>query len=317
MKTGFTSNEEGVPHNLRVYCSQETHSSIEKAVGVCGIGKRNLVKVEVDRQMRLRPEILEQHMLDDLAKGLVPCAVVAAIGTTGTVAVDPLKEIAGICKRHGVWLHVDAAYAGSALLLPEYRWMIEGIEQADSVVFNPHKWMFTNFDCSVYFIKDPDLLVKSFEILPEYLKTSTRGSVNDYRDWGVPLGRRFRALKLWFVIRGFGLAGLRETLRSHIKLSDYFCREIVKIPGIELAMEPFLNFSCFRYNPTGSSDPALLNPLNERFLNEINASGQLFLTHTKIEGLNTLRMLIGQTYVKQEHVDHALAEIKRISDGMQ
>ncbi len=312
--TGFTSNQEGVPNNLRVYCSEETHSSIEKAVGVCGIGKKNLVKVAVDQKMCLKPEVLEKHILNDLARGLVPCAVVAAIGTTGTVAVDPLSEIAGICKRFGIWLHVDAAYAGSALLLPEYRWMIDGIDQADSFVFNPHKWLFTNFDCSVYFIKNPDQLVKTFEILPEYLKTSTRGSVNDYRDWGVPLGRRFRGLKLWFVIRGFGLTGLRERLRSHIQLNEYFCREITKIPGIEPALEPFLNFSCFRYNPSGSMDAELLNPVNEQFLKKINAGGQLFLTHTKINGLVTLRMLIGQTYVEQKHVDHALEVIKQISD---
>ena len=177
--------------------------------------------------------------------------MVAAIGTTGTVAVDPLKEIALICKKYNIWLHVDAAFAGSALLLPEYRWMIEGIEQADSFVFNPHKWLFTNFDCSVYFVKSAQLLIKTFEILPEYLKTSSRGLVNDYRDWGVPLGRRFRALKLWFVIRSFGLSGLRERLRAHIRLSEYFCNEVVKIPGIQLALEPFLNFSCFKFNPDG------------------------------------------------------------------
>ncbi|MFH0756284.1 MAG: pyridoxal-dependent decarboxylase [Bacteroidota bacterium] len=314
--TGFSSNEQGVPNNLRVYCSEETHSSIEKAVGVCGIGKKNLVKVAVDRKMRLKPEVLEKHILEDLARGLVPCAVVAAIGTTGTVAVDPLGEIASICKQHGIWLHVDAAYAGSALLLPEYRWMIDGIDQADSFVFNPHKWMFTNFDCSVYFMKNPGQLVRTFEILPEYLKTGTRGSVNDYRDWGVPLGRRFRALKLWFVIRGFGLEGIRERLRSHVRLNEYFCREITKIRGIELASEPFLNFSCFRYNPSGSKDPDLVNPVNERFLKEINSGGQLFLTHTKIDGLVTLRMLIGQTYVEQKHVDHALEVIKQISDAI-
>ena len=216
VKTNFRSNEEGVPGNLRVYCSRETHSSVEKAVGVCGIGKKNLVRLEVDQQMRMQPEALHRHIVEDLEKGLVPCAVVAAIGTTGTVAVDPLKEIATLCRQYNIWLHVDAAYAGSALLLPEYRWMIDGMDQVDSFVFNPHKWMFTNFDCSVYFIKNVDLLIKTFEILPEYLKTSTRGSVNDYRDWGVPLGRRFRALKLWFVIRSFGLSGLRERLQSHI-----------------------------------------------------------------------------------------------------
>ncbi len=242
--------------------------------------------------------------------------MVAAIGTTGTVAVDPLREIAAICKKYDLWLHVDAAYAGSALLLPEYRWMIEGIEQADSFVFNPHKWMFTNFDCSVYFVKNAELLMKSFEILPEYLKTSSRGLVNDYRDWGVPLGRRFRALKLWFVIRSFGLSGLRARLREHIRLNGYFCAELVKIPGLELVLEPFLNFSCFRFNPDGSDDPAELNQLNEQLLEELNGRGRLFLTHTRIDGFHTLRMMIGQTYVEQRDVERALEEIKTVTNGL-
>lgn len=317
VKTGFTSNEEGVPGNLRVYCSEETHSSIEKAVGVCGIGKKNLVKIAVDTRMRLQPNMLEQQILEDLDRGFVPCAAVAAIGTTGTVAVDSLKEIGIICKKYGIWLHVDAAYAGSALLLPEYRWMIEGIELADSFVFNPHKWMFTNFDCSVYFVKEPGDLIRTFEILPEYLKTSTHGTVNDYRDWGVPLGRRFRALKLWFVIRGFGLSGLRERLTSHISLNEYFCREVVKIDGITLVFEPFLNFSCFRYTSPGEIRREFLNRLNKELLTRINDSGKLFLTHTKIGGLFTLRMVIGQTYVEKSHIDLALKEIKNIADGLQ
>jgi aromatic-L-amino-acid decarboxylase len=312
--TGFTSNEEGVPNNLRVYCSTETHSSIEKAVGVCGIGKRNLVKISVDQELRMDPDVLESQIRTDLEKGYKPCAVVAALGTTGTVSVDPLKEIAAICKKHGIWLHVDAAYAGSALLLPEYRWMIEGIEQVDSFVFNPHKWMFTNFDCSVYFVKRADLLIKTFEILPEYLKTRTRGQVNDYRDWGVPLGRRFRALKLWFVIRSMGLEGIRNKLRYHVDLNRYFSDSIQNIPGIELPLKPFLNFSCFRLHPTGMEAKDELNDLNERFLEEVNREGKLFLTHTKIRGLYTIRMIIGQTYVEKGHVDLALKVIRSAAD---
>jgi aromatic-L-amino-acid decarboxylase len=220
--TDFKSNEEGVPNNLRVYCSTQTHSSIDKAVGISGIGKKNLIKIPVDDQMSMIPGLLEKQILEDLENGFIPCCVVAAIGTTGTVAVDPLKPIADICKKHRIWLHVDAAFAGTALLLPEYRWMADGVEDADSFVFNPHKWMFTNFDCSVYFVKDANILIRTFEVLPEYLKTNTRGQVNDYRDWGIPLGRRFRALKLWFVMRSFGLEGLRERLRKHIALNDYW-----------------------------------------------------------------------------------------------
>ncbi len=308
--TGFRSNEEGVPSNLRVYCSKETHSSIEKGVAVCGIGTKNLVKIGVDQKMRMHSSELEARVREDLAAGLKPCAVVAAIGTTGTVAVDPLEEIAAICKKYEIWLHVDAAYAGTALLLPEYRWMIKGIEQADSFVFNPHKWMFTNFDCSVYLVKDAGLLIKAFEILPEYLKTKTRGVVNDYRDWGVPLGRRFRALKLWFVIRSFGLEGIREKLRSHIQMNKTFASALEDITNLHLPLEPFLNFCCFRLQPKGVKNPEVLNRLNEAFLEEINKGGKLFLTHTKIDGLFTLRMLIGQTYIEEKDVELALEMIR-------
>jgi aromatic-L-amino-acid decarboxylase len=312
--TKFTSNEEGVPNNLRVYCSTETHSSIEKAVGICGIGKKNLIKIGVDSQLRLNPELLEQQIKTDLEEGYLPIAVVAAIGTTGTVSVDPLKEIAAICKRYDIWLHVDAAYAGTALLLPEYRWMIDGIEQVDSFVFNPHKWMFTNFDCSVYFVKKAEILIKTFEVLPEYLKTKSRGLVNDYRDWGVPLGRRFRALKLWFVMRSMGIEGIQEKLRYHIQLNQSFSESISKSPGFEIAMEPFLNFTCFRLRPEGMESTELLNKLNERFLEEINASGRVFLTHTKINDLYTIRMIIGQTYVEEKHVELALSEIQSAAE---
>ena len=313
--TGFRSNEDGVPPNLRVYCSKETHSSIEKGVAVCGIGTKNLVKIGVDQQMRMDPTELETRIHEDLEAGLRPCAVVAAIGTTGTVAVDPLEEIATICKKYGIWLHVDAAYAGTALLLPEYRWMIKGIEQADSFVFNPHKWMFTNFDCSVYLVKNAELLIKTFEILPEYLKTKTRGAVNDYRDWGVPLGRRFRALKLWFVIRSVGLEGLREKLRAHIDMNNNFSRALMQIDSIHLPLKPFLNFTCFRLQPKGIENPDALNRLNEAFLEEINREGKLFLTHTRIDGLFTIRMLIGQTYVEEGDVDRSLDLIREAAEN--
>jgi aromatic-L-amino-acid decarboxylase len=308
--TGFRSNEEGVPGHLRIYGSTETHSSIEKAVAVCGIGKKNFVKVGTGNQLQMDPVLLEKAIRQDLEQGLKPCAVVLTLGTTGTLAVDPLKEISSICKRHKIWLHVDAAYAGTALLLPEYQWMIEGIGQADSFVFNPHKWMFTNFDCSLYYVKDAGLLIKTFEVLPEYLKTKSRGKVNDYRDWSVPLGRRFRALKLWFVIRSYGLEGIREKLREHIRLSGYFCEALTAESHLVIPVKHFLNVSCFRLQPKGMTDVHALNRLNEDFLEEINRSGELFLTHTKVHGLHTLRMVIGQTYVDQAHVELALQRIK-------
>ena len=278
------------------------------------MGRKNLVKVRVDNQMRMDPAKLESKIHKDIKAGLKPCAVVAAIGTTGTVAVDPLEKIAAICKKHDIWLHVDAAFAGTALMLPEYQWMIKGIEQADSFVFNPHKWMFTNFDCSVYLVKNADLLIKTFEILPEYLKTKTRGQVNDYRDWGVQLGRRFRALKLWFVIRSYGLEGIQEKLRTHIDLNKKFSQALGQIEGVHLPLEPFLNFSCFRLQPEGIVDPEELNRINEAFLERINSSGELFLTHTKIDGLYTLRMIIGQTYLEEEDVDKALKIISSAAE---
>jgi aromatic-L-amino-acid decarboxylase len=312
VKTGFRSNEEGVPPKLRVYCSHETHSSIEKAMGVCGIGRNNLVKIGVDEEMKMDPGQLEASIKEDIEHGFEPCAVVATIGTTGTLAVDPLKAVAGICKKYGLWLHVDAAFAGTALMLPEYGWMMEGADQVDSFVFNPHKWMFTNFDCSAYYVKDAGLLIRAFEILPEYLKTRSRGSVNDYRDWGVPLGRRFRALKLWFVMRSYGIEGIRSKLRSHLELNRYFAQEVQKIPCIVLPMKPFLNFTCFRYDPDPEADMDSRNRLNESLLEKINQRGKLFLTHTKIHGIHTARVVIGQTYVEKEHVDRALEEIEFI-----
>lgn len=304
VKTDFQANEMGVPPNLRVYCSTETHSSIEKGVKICGIGSRNVVKIPVDEQQRMIPELLEKHIQEDLANGYLPTCVVAAIGTTSTVAVDPLPAIAAICKRYQVWLHIDAAYAGNALFLPEYQWMIEGAEYADSLVFNPHKWLFTNFDCSAYFVKNAEALIKTFEILPEYLKTKTRGQVNDYRDWGIPLGRRFRALKLWFVLRSYGLEGLQQKLRKHIELNHFFAEQIAQHPDLELILKPFLNFTCFRIHPLGGQqDENTLNGLNEDLIHRINQSGKAYLTHTKINGQYVIRIIFGQTYVEKRHVE--------------
>lgn len=314
--TEFRSNEEGIPSQLRVYCSTEAHSSVEKAVGIAGIGRRNLVKIPVDDQMRMQPALLEKQISEDLKKGRVPCAVVAAMGTTGTLAVDPLLETARICQHHNTWLHVDAAYAGAALLLEEYRWMSDGLGHADSFVFNPHKWLFTNFDCSAYYVKDPDRLIRTFEILPEYLRTGSRGDVNDYRDWGVPLGRRFRALKLWFVLRGFGLSGIRDRMRDHIRLSQYFTRELDHLDEIQWMTEPFLNVSCFRYHPRGMDNETELDRLNRKLHELLNQGGRIYLTHTRVHESYALRMVIGQTYVEKPHVDLAIREIKAAIEGL-
>ena len=296
--------------NFRIYCSTEAHSSIEKAVKIAGFGKENLVKIPVDDQQRMQPAKLTSAVDEDLRNGFKPLCVVAALGTTSTVAIDPLEEIAAICKKHDLWLHVDAAFAGTALVLEEYRWMIKGIEQVDSFVFNPHKWMFTNFDCSAYFVKDRGALIRTFEIMPEYLKTKSDNQVNNYRDWGVPLGRRFRALKLWFVLRHFGATGLKEKIKYHIQLAEELHAQIVEKSDYEILSPLTLNTLCFRFHPTHIEEEKL-NKLNEHLLHKINRSGQAYMTHTKINGKFTIRMVIAQTSVTRDHVEKAWALVER------
>jgi aromatic-L-amino-acid decarboxylase len=244
-----------------------------------------------------------------------PLCVVATIGTTSATAFDNIEKIAEITQKHNLWLHVDAAYAGTAMLLPEYRYMIKGIERADSYVFNPHKWMFVNFDCSAYFIKDKETLIRTFEILPEYLKTQADSQVNNYRDWGIPLGRRFRALKLWFVMRSYGLRGLQKKLREHIQLAQDLKRKISQHPDFEILAPAPLNLICFRFKPENKSEEEL-NQINEKLLHTLNATGKIYLSHTKLNGKYTLRMVIGQTYVLQKHVEKAWELIQEIAKNL-
>ncbi len=306
-QSGFEVNKKGMKDfsNFRVYCSTETHSSIEKAVKIAGIGSRNLVKVGVDDRFRLDPALLQLAIETDLKDGYKPICVVATLGTTGVTSVDPLQEIAVICSRYGLWLHVDAAFAGSALILPEYRWMIKGVEQADSFVFNPHKWLFTNFDCSAYFVRDKNALLRTLQVIPEYLRTHDLGKVNDYCDWGVPLGRRFRALKLWFVLRSFGTEGLQEKLRYHILMAKELAEQIGKEDEFELMAPVTLNLVCFRYKPKGIKDEDELSRINEKLLQKINGTGRIYLSHTRLNGKYVIRMLIGQTNVANKHVEDA------------
>jgi aromatic-L-amino-acid/L-tryptophan decarboxylase len=307
----YKINQDGFKNyeNLRVYCSSEAHSSIEKAIKITGIGKNNLVKIKVDDEFKMITVELEKAIKSDLKKGYKPMCVVAALGTTGSTAVDSLEEISAICKKYNLWLHIDAAYAGSALILPEYRWMIKGIEQADSFVFNPHKWLFTNFDCSAYFVKDKGTLIRTFEILPEYLKTLSDDKVNNYCDWGIPLGRRFRALKLWFVIRNFGVKGLQEKLRYHISIAKDLADEIKKENEFEILAPVTFNVICFRYKPGFKSDEEL-NVINEKLLHTVNNTGKIYFTHTKLSGKYTLRLVIGQTNVSEINTNYAWKLIK-------
>lgn len=315
--TGFRVNEEGFHGNekLRIYGSSETHSSIEKALKIAGFGRKNLVKVAVDEAFALNPVKLREAIESDIQNGYKPCCVVATIGTTGSTAVDPIRKIGEICPEFNAWLHVDAAFAGTAMILPEMRRYADGLELADSYVFNPHKWMFTNFDASAYFVRDPELLIRTFEILPEYLKTRTRGQVNDYRDWGVALGRRFRALKLWFVIRNFGVEGMREKVRKHLVLAKWLENEIRKSDDFELLAPVLFSLVCFRFNPAGRKEDEI-NQLNEKLLQQLNASGKIYLTHTKLNGRFTLRMVIAQTNTEAEHVENGWKLIRETARGL-
>lgn len=310
--TDFSINNNGASEagTLRVYCSEQTHSSIEKAVKISGIGRKNLVKIPVRKDFSMDPDKLREAVFNDKAKGFIPCCVIASIGTTGTTAVDPLREIGEVCHINGIFLHVDAAMAGTALILPEFQWMIDGKEYIDSFVFNPHKWMFTNFDCTAFFIKDPEGLIKTFEIHPEYLKTRTRGKVNDYRDWGVPLGRRFRALKLWSVIRTYGVEGLRDKIREHISIAARLERIISDESDFEILAPVVICVVCFRYKPSGYTEEKI-NLINEKLNHLLNDSGEMYLTHTVLNGKYTLRMVTAQTNVTFNHVIKAWELIKK------
>jgi aromatic-L-amino-acid/L-tryptophan decarboxylase len=314
--TNFSGNTDGLDKgSLKIYCSEQTHSSVEKAVKISGIGKRNLIKIPVRADFSMDPEKLRETITKDKTDGFIPCCVVATLGTTGPTSVDPLRAIGEICHEHDVWLHVDAAMAGTALLLPEFQWMLDGREYVNSFIFNPHKWMFTNFDCTAYFIKDAGELIKTFEILPEYLKTRTRGKVNDYRDWGVPLGRRFRALKLWSVIRTFGIEGLREKIRLHISLAKSLSQKISKEIDFEILAPVVICVVCFRFSPAGYNEEQL-NNLNERLNHKLNDTGKIYLSHTVLNGKYTLRMVTAQTNVTAGHVEKAWDLIKKTARSL-
>jgi aromatic-L-amino-acid/L-tryptophan decarboxylase len=304
--SAFEINETGAfsAPVMRVYCSEQAHSSVEKAVKICGIGRKNLVRIGVRQDLSMDPVLLQKAIEDDRDKGFLPCCVVATIGTTGTTAIDPIRPLGEICTKNHIWLHVDAAMAGTALILPEFRWMTDGKEYIDSFLFNPHKWMFTNFDCTAFFIRDAAGLIKTFEILPEYLKTRTRGQVNDYRDWGIPLGRRFRALKLWSVIRMYGVEGLQKKIRDHISYAARLKEMISLEPDFEILAPVTINVVCFRYSPPGPDEPSL-NRINEKLNHLLNDTGRIYLSHTSVNGKYTLRMVTGQTNVTMKHVEKA------------
>jgi aromatic-L-amino-acid decarboxylase len=314
--TGFVGTESGLCGlgGLTAYCSAEAHVSVEKDVKIAGIGRDNLRKIPVDDDQAMLAAELDRAIAADVAAGLTPVCVVAVLGTTGASGFDPLSDIGDVCRRHGVWLHVDAAWAGSALVLPETRWMIDGVEQADSFVFNPHKWLFTNFDCTAFFVRDAATLRRTFEILPEYLKTREGANVTNYRDWGIQLGRRFRALKLWFVIRHYGVEGLRSVIRGHIEWAYELADAIEDSDDFELLRRPVLSLLCFRYRPVDVPDEAI-DAMNERLLNAVNDSGRIYVTHTRLRDDYAIRFVVGQTATERRHVHEAwevLQEVARV-----
>ena len=302
--TGGAATHAGVDRALTVYTSSQAHSSVEKAVRIAGLGSDRLRLVDVDAAFALRPDDLARRMADDRAAGATPCMVVATVGTTSSTAIDPVRAAGEICRREGAWLHVDAAYAGSAAVCPELRWIHDGLELADSYAFNPHKWLLTNFDCCCFYVTDRAALVRALSILPEYLRnTATEsGSVIDYRDWQVPLGRRFRALKLWFVIRHYGAEGLRRHIRSHVAAARELAAAVAADPGFELAAPALLGLVCLRHR--GGDD------VNQAVLDRVNASGRLHLTHTRLDGKLTLRVAVGGARTERHHVLRAWEQIR-------
>lgn len=298
-KNNYQTNDSGNFGNMVAYVSEHTHSSVEKAIKIAGIGKNNLRLIGVDDNLAMRTDLLDAAIKTDIQNGLEPFFVCATVGTTSTNAMDPLTEIGQICRKYSLWMHIDAAMSGTAAICPEYRYLLNGVELADSFSFNPHKWMFTNFDCNCFFVADRSVLIKTLSILPEYLKNQATesGAVFDYRDWHIQLGRRFRSLKLWFVIRYYGVNGLQYHIRKHIEFAQQFAGWVRDSEDFELVAPVPLNLICFAHKNG--------DDFNKELLETINNEGKMFFSHTVIKGQYVLRMCIGQTYTEYKHVFQA------------
>ncbi|HQX54333.1 MAG TPA: pyridoxal-dependent decarboxylase [Pyrinomonadaceae bacterium] len=286
---------------LRVYASEHVHSSIDKGVITLGLGLRSLRKIECNDRLEMIPEKLALAIEEDIANGYLPICVIPTVGTTSTSSIDPVYAIADICEKYGIWLHVDTAYAGSTAIIPEMQVLFKGWERADSIVVNPHKWLFTPFDLSVLYCKDLSILKEAFSLVAEYLKTSDEQTVKNGMDYGIQLGRRFRALKLWFVIRYFGREGLIARLREHCRLARLFATWVEKSPDFELMAPVPFALVCFRAKIEGLPEDGI-DQLNERIMNDINASGDAYLSHTKLNGRFTLRLSVGSIRVEERHL---------------
>jgi aromatic-L-amino-acid/L-tryptophan decarboxylase len=290
---------------LRVYCSREAHSSVDKAVLTLGLGLTGIRHIPVDGSHAMDVSALEAAIAEDRAAGVRPLAVVATVGTTSTTSVDPVAAVADVCEREGIWLHVDASYAGAAAILPEMRWVLAGCERADSVVVNPHKWLLVPVDCSVLYTRRPDLLKQAFSLVPEYLTTTDPTETRNLMDYGVSLGRRFRSLKLWFVLRWFGAEGLRAVLRGHLELARKFAQWVDDDPSWERLAEAPFSVVLFRYRPPGAAGEEALERMNSAILQQVNESGRVFLSHTKVDGRYALRLAIGNARTGESDVKEA------------
>jgi aromatic-L-amino-acid decarboxylase len=284
---------------LRLYRSAEGHMTIDKAAIVTGIGLDGVRAIPVDEAYRIRPDLLAEAVREDRDNGWVPFCVVGTLGTTSSTSVDPAGPLAEICEKENLWLHLDAAYAGTAALAPEFRHHLEGWERADSIVVNPHKWMFTPFDASLLLFRDRDQFRDTFSLVPEYIRTPDTGEIHNFNEYGIQLGRRFRALKLWMMIRYFGSEGMADRIRNHVAMAGEMRSWIEAEPDWEmLAPSPFATL-CFRYAPAGVDD---LDRLNERILEKVNRSGEIFLSHTRLRGRYTIRVSIGNPRQTLDHV---------------
>jgi aromatic-L-amino-acid decarboxylase len=300
---------------LVVYASDQAHSSIPKGALLAGFGKENLRLIATDDRHALRLDLLRDAIEQDLAAGRRPCAMVAAVGTTATTALDPVKGMAELAGRHGIWLHVDAAMAGSAMICPECRWMWDGVEQADSVVLNPHKWLGTGFDLSAYFVRDPEHLIRVMSTNPSYLRTEQDGEVKNLRDWGIPLGRRFRALKLWFLLKDQGVEGLQARLRRDLANAQWFRARVEQAPGWELLAPVPLQTICLRHRPEGMDDEDKLAAHNLGLVHRINRSGRFYLTPAVLKGVQMVRVSIGSEASELSHVEALWSALRQAADA--
>jgi aromatic-L-amino-acid decarboxylase len=293
-----------------IYCSEEAHSSVDKAAMTLGLGLNALRKIRTDEKLRMDASVLTETVERDRGAGAIPLAVVATVGTTSTTAIDPVPVIAGICEREMVWLHVDASYGGSAAILPEMRHVLEGCDRADSLVVNPHKWLFTPMDCSVLYTRRPDLLRRAFQHIPDYLAVNDGSETVNLMDYGVSLGRRFRALKLWFVIRHFGVEGLRSLIREHIRIARQLSEWIDADAELERMADVDFSTVIFRHRPSGLAEERL-NDHNARILEAVNGTREVYLSHTRVRGSYSLRIAIGNIHTTEAHVRHAFDLVRK------